>query len=114
MNAVINRTETLEANLAKAIAKTWLEPEFAQKLSQHPTAALAEMGVSVGSNVHIEVSQGTEAKWSLQQSGGRTIYSLTLVPCPTELNGSSAQEDLGQLETVALGCTTCTTCGTTC
>ena len=114
MNALLNRTENLEAQMAKAIAQTWLEPEFAQKLIQNPSAALAEIGASVGSDVEIEVSQGTEAKWSLQQSSGRAVCHLTLVPCPTELNGSSAQEDLGQLETVALGCTTCTTCGTTC
>ena len=94
MNAVINTTEALEASMAKAIAKTWLEPEFARKLIQNPTAALAEMGASVSSDVQIEVSQGAEAKWSLQQSGGRTVCNLTLVPCPTELNDTD--EDLNE------------------
>ena len=107
MNALLNHAESLEVSMAKAIAKTWLEPEFARKLIQNPVAALAEVGVSIDSDVDIEVNQGSEAKWSLHKSGERTVYNLTLVPCPTELNAAIAHEDLENLETVSLTCTGC-------
>ena len=103
MNANIDSTIVLEAGLAKAIARTWLDPEFAQKLVRSPKAALADMGMSFDGDLEIEVSRGTEAKWSLQEVDGRTIGYLTLAPCPTELNHGNSSEDLDRLEVPVAG-----------
>ena len=102
MNMTLDRVESpdakkLEVIIAEAIAKTWLEPEFARKLLQFPTEALVELGASWDSNVDIQVTRGYETKLSQSQSGGRTVYDLTLSPCPVELNQGNMDEDWEQL-----------------
>ena len=86
--------EDLEVILAKAIAKTWLEPEFARKLTHCSKAALAEIGIFLEANAKIEICRGHEANWSAHRDGDRKIYRLTLAPCPVEFKAAIADEDL--------------------
>ena len=84
--------------MAEAIAKTWVEPEFTQRLLQSPVEAFTELGISLDSNVEVRVHRGSEAKFALFQSGNRTVYNLTLAPCPTELHQQNIDEDLTRLQ----------------
>jgi hypothetical protein len=47
---------------AKLIAKVWTDPAFKAKLQAKPVAAMAEMGLHVPENVHVEVLEDTYQK----------------------------------------------------
>lgn len=45
----------LQRGLARAIARSWRDPDFAQRLEQDPAAALAELGVTLPPGTRVDV-----------------------------------------------------------
>ena len=99
MNMLLDRTESLEIDLAKAIARTWLEPKFEQKLLHSPVAAFAELGLYFDSNVDVEIERGSETKYWVRKSGDRQVYCITIAPSPVELKSEDLTNSIENLDT---------------
>lgn len=62
----------LQRGLARAIARSWRDPEFAQRLEHDPAAALAELGVTLPPGTRVDVVPEGTVSLPLPSSGAES------------------------------------------
>ncbi len=83
-----------QAAISKLIAKSWADPAFKARFKSSPKEVFAEAGVSVPSNVKVNVVESSASEW-------------TVVIPPMPADGELSDEALGNASGGSLNCCCC-------
>lgn len=94
--------------VAKLVARAWMDEDFKAKFMTEPLPFLQEAGVTLPDGVDVAVVEGADVPWKIEASedAQRATYMINIPPVPTDLK----DEDLS----AAVRTQTAAFCGSSC
>ena len=102
--------KTVGNQVAKLIARAWMDEEFKTRFVAEPVPFLQEAGISLPDDVDVKIVEDLDCPWKIEASADvqRATYLINLPPVPQDM----ADEDLRMAlsDRMAKICTNCYCC----